>query len=203
MEELEIYNEAKSQGIPIVKNESHEILKQLISKNSPSNILEIGTAVGYSGIAILNSCSGKLITIEHNKSFIKKAKENFRKHKLSKRVKIINGDCLVELTKMVFCDKWKGYFDFIFLDGPKAQYSTMLDGLVYLLKSDGIILVDNVLFRGYTNNQTLPPTKRYKTIIKRLNEFKEKCKNHPNLSNFKLIDVEDGLIYAKKVNDEK
>ena len=57
------------------------------------------------------------------------------------------------------------YFDFIFLDGPKAQYEYMLDNLIKLLKPNGTLLADNVGFRGYTNGENTPPTKRFKTII--------------------------------------
>ncbi|MBP3581537.1 MAG: O-methyltransferase, partial [Clostridia bacterium] len=62
---------------------------------------------------------------------------------------------------------------------------------------------DNVLFRGYIAGENEAPTKRYKTIIKRLNNFIENCKNHKNLTDFELITLEDGLIFAKKVQDEK
>ena len=98
---------------------------------------------------------------------------------------------------------YKEPFDFIFLDGPKAQYDSMLDGLLYLLKTNGVFLADNVLFRGYISGENTVPTKRYKTIIKRLNQFIENCKNHKNLTDFELFSLEDGLVFAKKVSNEK
>ena len=96
--------------------------------------------------------------------------------------------------------KYKDYFDFIFLDGPKAQYSLLLENLIYLLKPNGTLVVDNVLFRGYTTNEQVAPTKRFKTIIKRLNDFIDMCKNHKELYDVKLIDTEDGILYAKKIS---
>ena len=203
MEIEKIYKKAKVYGIPVIKTESHKLLSALVKKYKPKHVLEIGTAVGYSGITILSSTAGDLVTIEHNKDFIKQAKNNFSKHGVSERVKIITGDCLVELTRMVNNPKYKEYFDFIFLDGPKAQYDSMLDGLIYLLKPNGVFLADNVLFRGYISGENTAPTRRYKTIIKRLNHFIENCKNHKILTEFELISLEDGLIFAKKVQDEK
>ena len=198
-----IYDKAKAYGVPVVKTESHKLLKELINEYKPKHILEIGTAVGYSGIAILEECDGDLVTIEHNKEFIKQAKTNFKLNGFSSRVKILNGDCMVELAKMVSSKKYDNYYDFIFLDGPKAQYDAMLDSLILLLKPNGVLLVDNVLFRGYISGDKKAPTRRYKTIIKRLNTFIENCKNHQFLTEFKLIESEDGLIFAKKVSYEK
>ena len=95
-------------------------------------------------------------------------------------------------------------FDFIFLDGPKAQYDAMLELLLILLKKNGVFLADNVTFRGYITGEIQAPTRRYKTIVKRLNTFIENCKNSPNLTQFNLINVEDGLIFAiKDTNNEQ
>lgn len=191
---------AKQYAVPIVRTKSHSILENLIKKNNPKCILEIGTAIGYSGIIMLKSSSAKLVTIEHNKNYVKLAKGNFKKFKVNKRVKILFGDCHVKIAEMVADNKYKDYFDFIFLDGPKAQYSLLLENLIYLLKPNGTLVVDNVLFRGYTTNEQLAPTKRFKTIIKRLNDFIDMCKNHKELYDVKLIDTEDGILYAKKIS---
>ena len=194
-----ICEDAKIYGVPIIRTESHKILENLVKESNPKHILEIGTAVGYSGILMLKESTADLVTIEHNKTLISQAKKNFKSHKLESRVKIIKGDCLIAIAKMLTSEKFNGYFDFIFLDGPKAQYDTMLEGLIKLLSPNGTFVADNVLFRGYVENESSVPTRRYKTIIKRLNTFIDNCKNNPNLTDFKLIDVEDGIIVAKKV----
>ena len=95
---------------------------------------------------------------------------------------------MVEISKLLSSENFNEYFDFIFLDGPKAQYGLMFDGLIKLLSKGGIIVADNVLFRGYVEQEANAPTKRYKTIIKRLNTFIENCKNHPELIDFVLND---------------
>lgn len=203
MEISKIYNNAKNYGIPVIRTESHNFLQEITKKYNPKHILEIGTAVGYSGMIMLDSCDGDLITIEHNKDFIKQARKNFKSNNMSARAKIIDGDCMVEIAKMLASGEYDNYFDMIFLDGPKAQYNLLLESLLMLLKPNGVFVADNVLFRGYVQGETSAPTKRYKTIIKRLNEFIENCKNNPNLTNFTLKTIEDGIIFAQKVQNEK
>ena len=198
MEINQIYTNAKTYGVPVIRTESHKILEDLVESVKPKHILEIGTAVGYSGITMLEKSAADLITIEHNKDSILQAKKNFKSHKLDNRVKIIKGDCLVAISKLLSSEKYNEYFDFIFLDGPKAQYDLMLEGLLKLLSPNGTLVADNVLFRGYVDGDIKAPTKRYKTIIKRLNTFIENCKNNPQIVNFKLIDTEDGIIVATK-----
>lgn len=194
-----IKNNAKDYGIPIIRTESHKLLEKIVSENQPKRILEIGTAVGYSGILMLKSSKhSSLVTIEHNRELAREARRNFKKEKVSKRAKIIVSDCMIETAKMVASKQFDGQFDMIFLDGPKAQYELILDNLVMLLASGGTLVADNVLFRGYVSGEENAPTKRYKTIIKRLNNFIEKCKNHSDLKNVKVIKIEDGMIQATK-----
>ena len=204
MELNQIKENAKKYSIPIIRSESHKVLLDMIKKYQPKNILEIGTAVGYSGILMLENSEATLTTIEHNKEYAKQAVKNFKQAKVWNRVKLVEGDCLVELAKMVASKNFFETFDFIFLDGPKAQYDAMLELLLILLKKNGVFLADNVTFRGYITGEIQAPTRRYKTIVKRLNTFIENCKNSPNLTQFNLINVEDGLIFAiKDTNNEQ
>lgn len=203
MEIKEIREKAKDYGVPIIRTKSQEILKEKVIELKPKHILEIGMAVGFSGIVMLENSDADLYTMEHNKDYIIEAKKNFKSKKLDGRVKIYEGDCLVGLANMVASKKYDEYFDFIFLDGPKAQYDKMLELLIIMLAPSGTLIVDNVLFRGYVNKTNKPVSRRYKTIIQRLNNFIENCKNHSKLTEFVLNSTEDGMIFAKKVRDEK
>lgn len=198
MELKQLKQNATMYGVPVIRTESHNILENEVIKTKPEHILEIGTAIGYSGITMLKASNADLVTIEHNEEYIKQAKKNFAAHKFSKRVRIEKGDCLVILANMAASGKYNNYFDFIFLDGPKAQYETMLDLIVMMLKPNGTFVADNVLFRGYVEGENKPASRRYKTIIDRLNRFIESCKNHKDLMDFELKNVEDGMIFAKK-----
>lgn len=195
----EVLKTARTYAVPIIRTKSHELLEEITLSNNPAHILEIGTAIGYSGISMLGCCKGDLITIEHNEEYILQAKKNFELAGLKERVKIIRGDCHIEIAKMLYSGKFDEYFDMIFLDGPKAQYIYLLDGLIELLRPGGVFVADNVLFRGYVQGTNVAPTKRYKTIIKRLAEFTDRCLSHEKLKDVKIYDSEDGMLFATKV----
>ena len=202
MEYQDIKNYAEKYAVPIMRPETSNLIASFVKKSNPKNILEIGTAIGFSGTIMLENSKANLITIEHNKEYIKQAKINFNSHHLNKRVKIIDGDCLVVLANMVCNEKYKNYFDIIFLDGPKAQYEKMLDLLIILLKDGGTLIVDDVLFHQNLNSEH-KVSRRFKTIANRLEKFIEKCKNNPNFSEFDIKTIEDGIIFAKKGQNEK
>ncbi len=198
MQELYIKDSANHRGVPIIREQSHDILVEYIQKYKPKKILEIGTAVGYSAMEILKNCDGEIITIEHNENLVKEATQNLKDANLLGRATLVCDDCLVQVAQMVAFDNYNEYFDFIFLDGPKAQYGNMIEGLLMMLKSGGVILVDNVLFRGYVDGSTQAPTKRFKTIVSRLRKFIDEFLNNPELENAKLIEIEDGMLFATK-----
>ncbi len=185
---------ASRRGVPIIRELSHEKLAEVTRRVNPKTILEIGTAVGYSGIIMLSSCDASLITVEHDDYKVEEAKENFKKLDYEKRATCILDDCNVFVSNMVAGGEYDNYFDLIFLDGPKAQYIKMLDGLIMLTKHGGTILVDNVLFRGFVRGDKTDMPKRYRTIVKRLEMFLDKVETHPDIKSFKLYELEDGML---------
>ncbi len=181
--------------MPIIREKSHQILMDLAKELNPKNILEIGTAVGFSGMSMLLSAKdAKLITLELHHDRVIEAKANFKKHGFSDRVEVIEGDCAMTLANMLESGNFNKYFDFVFLDGPKAQYVKLLDTLIDLTKSGGMILADNVLFRGFVRGDKTNMPKRFKTIVKRLEMFLEQVEMSDKISSYKLLDVEDGLL---------
>lgn len=189
--------DANRRGVPIIREESHNKLIEIVKKVNPKTILEIGTAVGYSGILMLKACpNATLITIELKEDTAREAKQNFIDAGLDNRVTIINGDCMQELSIMVAEGNYDNYFDFVFLDGPKAQYIKMLESLMILTKGGGTILADNVLFRGYVKDKSLMP-RRFKTIVKRLNEFLQAVETRDDIESHTLYEIEDGMIEFK------
>lgn len=198
-EDIKTY--AEKYAVPIMRPETSKIIAGFVQNQNPKHILEIGTAIGYSGIVMLTNSSAKLVTIEHNQNYIKLARLNFKKYKVYNRVKQINGDCLVALANIVSNKKFLNHFDLIFLDGPKAQYLNMLEMIILLLKPSGTLIVDDVLFHKNLNDGKI--AKRFKTIESRLALFIEKLKSNDKISSFELKEVEDGLIFAKKDKNEK
>ena len=197
MKYQDIKSYAETYAVPIMRPKTSDLIAEFVQENKPKNILEIGTAIGYSGVVMLENSEANLITIEHNTEYIKKAKEVFKTYRLEKRVKILSGDCLVILANLAHNEKYRNYFDIIFLDGPKAQYNNMLNLLILLLKPNGTLIVDDVLFHQHLR-QDGKVSRRFKTIVSRLEKFIENCKNHPKISKFNINTTEDGIIFAKK-----
>lgn len=195
MDEGYIREMASRRGLPIIREKSHEILKEIIKKVNPKRILEIGTAVGYSGILMLDTIKdATLLTIEHDDYKVTEAIKNFNEFGMENRAEVINDDCVSYLSMLVAENKFIKEFDFVFLDGPKAQYIKMLESILMLTKSGGTILVDNVLFRGFVRGDKSQMPRRYKTIVKRLEMFLDAVEHHEDIKSYKLIDVEDGML---------
>lgn len=191
MENLEnIISSSRENFIPIILDDSAKFLVEFCSKNDFLNVLEIGTAVGYSGILILNSSkNAKLTTIEKSREMFDKAKVNFEKYALSNRVNQILGDAKDVLEGL------EEKYDFIFLDGPKGQYIKYLPNLLKLLKPNGYLLADNVFFHDKVKKEGFIPHK-HRTIVVNLRNFINEIMSNPMLES-EIIEIGDGLTLSK------
>jgi len=181
---LEMEEFAKKENVPIVTKEVAKYLEFMVNMNKSKNILEIGTAIGYSGILMGNIAkkyNGKLTTIEIDETRFAQAKENFKKSGLT-NVNMILGDALTEIPKL------NEKFDFIFIDASKGQYKRFFQDSYKLLEDDGIIFIDNIMFRGYLYKEY---PKRFKTIVRRLNEFIDYL--YETYPSFTLLPFGDGV----------
>ncbi len=140
----EIAREGKEQKLPLIDAEVGGLLRVLATAIAASRILEIGTAVGYSGIWLAGAlpADGMLLTMEMNPERAQRARENFARSGLAARVSVIGGDAQRMLAKV------SGPFDLIFQDGDKQLYTPLLDRLVELLRPGGLLITDNVLWSG-------------------------------------------------------
>ena len=190
----DIKNESLDENVPIITDEVLNYMIFTARNIKARNILEIGTATGYSGLflaQIANENSGFFTTMEIDEIRYGKAVENFKKLGLFEKNKMIFGDALEEIPKL---DKNVKY-DFIFIDASKGQYLKFFEMSYELLNENGIIFIDNLMFRGLvaTDKEEIP--KRYKTIVKRLKEFIEKLNEEYN---FVLLPFGDGVGIVKK-----
>ena len=190
----DIKNESLDENVPIITDEVLNYMIFTARNIKARNILEIGTATGYSGLflaQIANENSGFLTTMEIDEIRYGKAVENFKKLGLFEKNKMIFGDALKEIPKL---DKNMKY-DFIFIDASKGQYLKFFEMSYELLNENGIIFIDNLMFRGLvaTDKEEIP--KRYKTIVKRLKEFIEKLNEEYN---FVMLPFGDGVGIVKK-----
>ncbi|MBQ9790786.1 MAG: O-methyltransferase [Clostridia bacterium] len=188
---------AVRRGVPIIRDSSHELLRELVKKHNPKHILEIGTAVGYSGITMLENCSADLVTVEKLEECATEAVHNFKEAGFENRVDVHLDDCSNFVTELLMDENNLEKFDFVFLDGPKAQYLNLLPSLQALLAPNGILVADNVLFRGYVENPKIAP-KRFRTIWQRLRRFIEYVFTSGDFVDAELYRIEDGVLVARK-----
>ena len=183
---------ARENHIPVLLDDTAKLLFSKINNQNPKNVLEIGTAIGYSGTLILNASNCKLTTIEKDEASFNLAKHHFEKFGLTNRVNQILGDALEELNNLVKLNK---KFDFIFLDGPKGQYIKYLPILKQLLNNGGVLFADNVFFKRMIFIEgTIPHRKR--TIVVNPRKFLETVKTDNNFYNVEILDVGDGVLIA-------
>ena len=160
---LELRKFAEEENVPIMKLESKEFLKSLLAIKRPKSILEIGTAIGYSSLVFDKYSDANITTIELSEDMANIAQENFNKYNVD--INLINDNAEKALTKL------NQGFDFVFIDANKSNYKFYFDYVdKNLLNSGGVIVADNILFRGEVCNDDLVE-KRKITIVKRLRNF--------------------------------
>lgn len=184
---------AHKNNVPIIRPVTLIHLLDCVRENQPKSILEIGTAIGYSGAKMLAECDASLTTIEKNEQSYNIAKQNFSDLGLSQRVECMLGDAGEQIINLYESGR---KFDFVFLDGPKGQYIKYLPTLSKLLNIGGIIFADNVLFRGMVNGDDFVPH-RNRTIVVNLRAYLNEVSTYPFES--KIYDIEDGFCITKKV----
>ena len=153
--------DALSRGIPVADDETLNFLLLMLDATKPKRILEIGTAVGLSSVAMLLQCpSARLTTMELEEERYVEAKQNFADFGVMDRVNAYLGDAGEILAMM------DGEFDFVFLDGPKAQYEKYLFDLKRMMKAGAILFADDVLLYGWVSGEEPTPQKRHSIVEK-------------------------------------
>lgn len=189
MQSLQEFREwAINNKIPIVREQTEKLLIDKIKEINPKKILEIGTAVGYSGTIMLKNSNAVLTTLEIDEERFELAKEKFKEFEVENRVRQVLGDAKEYLKET------QEKFDFIFLDGPKSHYVEYLENLIEMLNTNGAIFADNVLFRGLVLSGEEPP-KKYRTIVRNLRKFLKQLEKNEKLST-KIYEIEDGISFS-------
>ena len=187
---LEINKYADENFIPVLLPETTSFLAQIIRLAKPKKILEIGTAIGYSAQIMLRNCDAQLYPIEMEEKRVDVAKKFFEKAGVLDRVTVFLGDA-GEIVPML-----TGEYDFIFMDGPKTRYIEYLPYLDKLLKKDGILLCDNVLFNGMLSGDTEIIHKKSSIVVK-IEEFLQALYHNDNYLT-SVLPVGDGLSLSIK-----
>lgn len=179
--------------VPTASDETLQLLCTLARVKNAQRILELGTAEGISGVALLESCpKASLTTVERDEKFFNSAKENFVKANCEERVVQILGDAAEEISALP-----DESFDFIFLDCAKVQYVKMLPRLKELLKTGGVLVADDVLLFGWVTGEVQPPKKR-KMLVQHVKEYIAAVTEDNGLFTT-ILDIGDGVALSVKI----
>lgn len=193
---INIDNDLKEYGknhkVPISLDDTLDFLIKTINDSNSKYILEIGTAIGYSSIAMAkNTDCIRIDSVEIDQSRYLLAKDNVAKHNLLNRISLYNGDALEYIKNT------NKTYDFIYLDGPKGQYINYLPHLMKILKINGIIFADNLYFHGMVTG-SIPVSKGCRAMIKGLHRYIDEINSNPNLDT-KIYDIGDGIGISKRI----
>lgn len=184
--------------IPIIRPSMQSILKVLIGIKAPKNILEVGTATGFSSI-LMASCAPdycRITTIEKYEKRIPEARENIARSGYSDRISLIEGDAAMVLKELA---DQKNSYDLVFMDAAKGQYLIFLEDVMKLLEEGGILVSDNVLQEGDIVQSRFAVTRRNRTIHSRMREYLYAL-THDERLNTTVLPMGDGVtISVRKI----
>lgn len=188
----ELEDEAAREDIPIILPEAARLLSVLCELKRPKHILEIGCAIGYSSLLMAEKLGegGSILTLELDADMAKRARKNIERAGKSDIITVRNCDAVETVPTLT------GEYDLIFLDGPKAHYIHMLNDCIRLLNKGGMLIADNVLYKGMTADPE-HVVRRKITIVKRLRHFIGAQMQRQELETV-LLPLGDGMTVAVK-----
>ena len=181
---------AKEYEVPISQPETMKLLEVLIRLGRIQSVLEVGCAIGYSAICMAEAGCERIDTVEISLDAARVAKGNFEKAGLDRRITLYEGDAKDVLPTL------KGEYDMIFMDAAKAQYQEFFPHCMRLLKSGGLLVSDNVLYKGMTATDELVQRRKI-TIVKRLRNYLSMISSMPELETT-VIPIGDGVALSYK-----
>ena len=190
-EELKkIKEKALEEHIPIIMDDTLEVIDKYLKENKPKRMLEIGTAVGYSAICFTEFLSedGSIDTIEREHDRVIEARENIKRAEVEGKINIYEGDAVEILPTL------EGKYDAIFIDAAKGKYPFFLKESLRMLAPDGIIFADNILYKGYVLSDYNKHKQR--TAVRNLREYIKETTEDEKLET-KILEVGDGLAITK------
>lgn len=187
LEDLELL--ARNDYIPIVMKDAANLLGFLVATQNPKKILELGTAIGYSALVMAMHGDGDIITIEREESMFDKAKSNIEAKGYSHRIQVVYSECVEYLRST------KETFDFIFMDAGKSHYKEYLDLALPTLNPNGMIVCDNVLYKGLVAEEEV--ARKHRTNIVNLKEFLRYVHEREDLI-VSLLSIGDGMLLIRR-----
>lgn len=189
----EIEKNALETQVPIIRKSMQSLLKFLLTLAKPKNILEVGTAIGFSAL-LMDEYSPEechITTIEKYEKRIPLARENFKRAGAEERITLLEGDATEILRRL------NGSYDLIFMDAAKGQYINFMPDILRLLAPGGLLISDNVLQDGDIIESRFAVTRRNRTIHARMRDYLYELKHHPDLETV-ILPVGDGVTLSMK-----
>ena len=185
-----IKKKALEDQIPIIMDDTLEVISKILKEIKPIKILEIGTAVGYSAICFSEYLQekGRIDTIEREENRVKQARENFEKMQVEDKIQIYEGDAVEILPTL------QGNYDVIFIDAAKGKYPFFLEQALRMSHQGTVIIADNVLYKGYVMGDYNKHKQR--TAVRNLREYIAEITND-DLLETEILEVGDGLAISK------
>lgn len=186
-----IKEKALEENIPIIMDDTLEVIAKYLIDVKPKKILEIGTAVGYSAICFSEYLAedGFIDTIERDEERIKEAKINIKELNLEDKIHIYEGDAVEILPTL------SSKYDVVFIDAAKGKYPFFLKEAIRMLAPKGIIFADNILYKGYVMSDYNKHKQR--TAVRNLREYIKETTENPEFIT-EILEVGDGLAISKK-----
>ena len=189
-----IKQNALEEHIPIIMDDTLEVISTELKKRVTKRILEIGTAVGYSAICFSKYLAenGRIDTIERDEERVEEAKQNIKEIGLEDKIQIYEGDAVEILPTL------NEKYDMVFIDAAKGKYPFFLQQALRLLNDNGIIFADNILYKGYVMSDYNKHKQR--TAVRNLREYIKEVTENENLET-EILEVGDGLAISKIKNN--
>lgn len=190
----EVEQKALQEEVPVIRRSMQSLLCFLLRLRKPKAVLEIGTAVGFSGMLMSEYMAkdGQIDTIENYPIRQKEAQENFEKYQKTEMIHLYKGDAQDILKEFV---QQKRKYDFIFMDAAKGQYMNFLPSILELLSEHGMLVTDNVLQDGDIIQSRYAITKRNRTIHSRMREYLYTLTHSEELDTL-ILPVGDGVALS-------
>jgi len=190
----EMENYAKEHNVPIIERDSITFIMKFIKANGVKEILEIGSAIGYSGILMASVDPDiKLTTIERDEERYMECLKNVKDVDMQDRINVVYQDALEVNLKGVS-------YDLIFIDAAKGQYTKFFEKYKYFLKPGGVIVTDNLKFHGHVGHRDMISSRNLKQLVGKIENYIDFLKNNDEFET-KFYDVGDGLSVSIRKND--
>ena len=182
---------AKEHNVPIIEKESIAFIMKFIKANNVNEILEIGSAIGYSSILMASVKEDvKVTTIERDNERYMECLKNVKKCNMQNKIDVVCQDALeVNLSGVSY--------DLIFIDAAKGQYTKFFEKYKYFLKDNGTIITDNIKFHGYVGNSDAIESSNLKSLVQKIEGYIDFLKNNTEFTTT-FYDIGDGLSVSKK-----